>query len=98
MLTTCPEYASKIKVFIALAPAVYGSNIRKFLFKPLIPFGSFLGTSKFIRNREICGHSADKNFKYVTPLSKRANVGAWFLRFVGGGMGAFGKKGVEKVL
>ncbi|OXA55772.1 lipase 1 [Folsomia candida] len=96
LMSTKPEYCSKVDTMIALAPAVYGKHIRNMGFRPIILLGNFVGSSKFIRRREIANEPAAKSVKYIVLKSKRDRLGAWAIKFFGGFTGAFGKSGIEK--
>lgn len=42
LMSTKPEYCSKVDTMIALAPAVYGKHIRNMGFRPIILLGNFV--------------------------------------------------------
>ncbi|XP_021967732.1 lipase member K [Folsomia candida] len=71
LLSTNPEFCSKVNVCVGLAPAHYGEYIRGLVFKISLGLGSCVGASSYIRRHPITNRTTHKHIRYVVPKSKQ---------------------------
>ncbi|XP_035701482.1 putative lysosomal acid lipase/cholesteryl ester hydrolase isoform X4 [Folsomia candida] len=66
LLSTNPEFCSKVNVCVGLAPAHYGEYIRGLIFKISLGLGSCVGASSYIRRHPITNRTTHKHIrKYI---------------------------------